>query len=81
MDSGQELSSHETFLTKNNLAVNSKLKVIEMRKGRLREQSKFCLVIWLIGNGSNEIGPSNSGIVLSITLLDSLGSRKGLISF
>lgn len=52
-----------------------------MRKGRLREQSEFCLVIWLIGNGSNEIGPSNSGIVLSITLLDSLSSRKGLISF
>lgn len=63
------------------MAVNSKLKVIEMKKGSLREQSEFCLVIWLIGNGSNEIGPSNSGIVLAITLLDSLGSREVLMSF
>lgn len=65
-------------MTKKNLAVNSKLKVIEMR---LKELSEFCLVIWLIGSRSDEIGPRNSGIVLSITLLNSMASHEALLSF
>lgn len=50
-----------------------------MRKGRLREKSEFCLVIWIIGG--NEIGPGNCGIVLSMTLPGSMGSGKALPSF